>query len=196
MGATLGALIVVGRRISLGSLLVVRNELGSIDTPRGIIRTVWRLVLLTLAGFLVAFVSQGKDPFNDREFLILFNALLIGVLAIVFFSLTEASREDGGRFRNGILLALSILTLVVNGIALSAILYRTMSMGVTPNRLAVTGANLLMFANMACIAYDLWASMRGEGRRSPDRSIAAFLPLYGAWTAIVVFVFPLVFGYT
>ena len=153
------------------------------------------LVLLTLAAFLVAFVSQGKDPFNDREFLILFNALLIGVLAIVFFSLTEASREDGGRFRNGILLALSILTLVVNAIALSAITYRTMSMGITPNRLAVTGANLLMFANLAYIAYDLWASMKGEGRRSPDRSIAAFLPLYGAWTAVVVFVFPLVFGY-
>jgi hypothetical protein len=153
------------------------------------------LVLVTLVVFLGAFVAQDKDPFNDRDFLVLFNALLIGVLAIVFFAVTEASREAGGRFKNGILFTLAVVTLVVNGIALSAIAYRTVSMGVTPNRLAVLGANILMFVNMAVIAYDLWKSMRGVGSTSPDRSIASFLPWYAGWTAVVVFLFPLVFGY-
>lgn len=152
------------------------------------------LVLITLFAFLLAFIGQGKDPFNDREFLVLFNGLLIGVLAIVFFSLTEASREEGGRFRYGILFGLSALTLVVNGIALSAISYRMFSMGLTPNRLAVTGANLLMFVNLAWIAYDLWMTMGGRSRKSPDRSIAAFLPWYAGWTAVVVFLFPILFG--
>ena len=153
------------------------------------------LVLVTLVVFLGAFVSQDKDPFNDRDFLVLFNALLIGVLAIVFFAVTEASREAGGRFKIGVLLTLAVVTLVVNGIALSAIGYRTFSMGITPNRLAVMGANILMFVNMAVIAYDLWTSMKGNARRLPDRSIAAFLPWYTGWTAAVVFLFPLVFGY-
>ena len=152
------------------------------------------LVLVTLVVFLGAFIIQGKDPFNDRDFLVVFNALLIGVLAIVFFAVTEASREDGGRFKFGVLAALAAVTLAVNGIALSAIGYRAVSMGITPNRMAVMGANILMFVNMAVIAFDLWDSVKGNGRRSPDRSIAAFLPWYAGWTAVVVFLFPLIFG--
>jgi hypothetical protein len=152
------------------------------------------LVLVTLVVFMGAFIFQGKDPFNDRDFLIIFNALLIGVLAIVFFAVTEASREEGGRFKFGVLFTLAAVTLAVNGLALSAIGYRTYSMGITPNRLAVMGANILMFVNMAVIAYDLWASMKGNSRKLPDRSIAAFLPWYAGWTAAVVFLLPLVFG--
>jgi hypothetical protein len=181
--------------LPLVSTWLVRSNPALVGKVSPVIARVFApLVLITLFAFLLAFIGQGKDPFNDREFLVLFNGLLIGVLAIVFFSLTEASREDGGRFRYGILFALSVLTLIVNGIALSAISYRTFSMGVTPNRLAVTGANLLMFANLAVIAYDIWLSMNGKGRKSPDRSIAAFLPWYAGWTAVVVFLFPLIFG--
>jgi hypothetical protein len=181
--------------LPLVSTWLVRSNPALVGRVSPVIARVFApLVLITLFAFLLAFIGQGKDPFNDREFLVLFNGLLIGVLAIVFFSLTEASREEGGRFRYGILFGLSALTLVVNGIALSAISYRMFSMGLTPNRLAVTGANLLMFVNLAWIAYDLWMTMGGRSRKSPDRSIAAFLPWYAGWTAVVVFLFPILFS--
>jgi hypothetical protein len=177
------------------STWLVRTNPGLVGRVSPVIAKVFApLVLVTLVVFLLAFVRQGKDPFNDREFLILFNAMLIGVLAILFFAVTEASREEGGRLKDGVLFGLAAVTLAVNGIALTAIGYRTFSMGVTPNRLAVTGANILMFANLAVIAYDLWLSMNGRREKSPDRSIAAFLPWYAGWTAVVVFLFPLIFG--
>jgi hypothetical protein len=55
------------------------------------------LVLVTLVGYLIGFTLASKDPFNDREFLLLFNILLIGVLAIVFFSLVELPRAAAGK---------------------------------------------------------------------------------------------------
>ena len=45
------------------------------------------LVLVMLVIYLAAMVYSGKDPYNDREFLLIFNALLIGVIAIIFFSI-------------------------------------------------------------------------------------------------------------
>ena len=44
------------------------------------------LVLVMLVIYLIAIIYSGKDPYNDREFLMIFNALLIGVMAIIFFS--------------------------------------------------------------------------------------------------------------
>src|SRR5690606_16939948 len=40
------------------------------------------LVLVMLLIYLIAMVYSGKDPYNDREFLLIFNVLLIGVMAI------------------------------------------------------------------------------------------------------------------
>ena len=57
------------------------------------------LVLVMLVIYLVAIVYSGKDPYNDREFLLIFNALLIGVMAIIFFSVAETVKttksQDG-----------------------------------------------------------------------------------------------------
>ena len=50
------------------------------------------LVLVMLVVYLIAMVSSGKNPYNDREFLLIFNALLIGVMAIIFFSVAEISK--------------------------------------------------------------------------------------------------------
>ena len=44
------------------------------------------LVLITLFVYLIFMVVNGKDPYNDREFLLVFNLLLLGVMAIVVFT--------------------------------------------------------------------------------------------------------------
>src|SRR5690606_10455512 len=48
-------------------------------------------VLIMLLVYLAAIVYSGKDPYNDREFLLLFNSLLIGVMALIFFSVAEGT---------------------------------------------------------------------------------------------------------
>src|SRR4029079_6125545 len=82
------------------------------------------LVLMMLVIYLIAMIYSGKDPYNDREFLLIFNGLLIGVMAIIFFSVAETSTTTKSRTEIWVLLLLSVVTIIVNGIALSAILFR------------------------------------------------------------------------
>ena len=154
------------------------------------------LVLLMLVIYLVAMVYTGKDPYNDREFLMIFNLLLIGVMAIILFSVAETSNNGTGKISTLLLFLLSVVTIIINGIALSAIVFRISEWGITPNRLAVMGANLLVLTNLMMVTYRLFKSLRdSEELVMVENCIASFLPVYTAWTAIVAFLFPFIFGF-
>jgi hypothetical protein len=154
------------------------------------------LVLVMLVIYLIAIIYSGKDPYNDREFLIIFNLLLIGVMAIIFFSVAESSKSVRNITATWVLFLLSTVTIVVNGIALSAILFRIAEWGITPNRLAVLGSNSLMLLNLLFITILLFRSLtRKSDIAAVGRSIATFLPIYSIWTMVVIFLFPLIFGF-
>lgn len=154
------------------------------------------LVLIMLVAYLVAIFFSGKDPYKDRNFLMIFNFLLIGVMAIILFSVAETSKKKGNRADSFILLALSVVTVIVNGIALSAILFRISEWGITPNRLAILGANVLMLANLFVITVRLSRSLsKKSGITDVGNSIAMFLPIYIIWVIIVTFIFPLLFHF-
>ena len=154
------------------------------------------LVLIMLVIYLVAIFYSGKDPYNDREFLLIFNALLIGVMAIIFFSVAETSKTTTSQTEIWILFLLSVITIMVNGIALSAILFRISEWGITPNRAAVLGSNVLILINLLLVTTQLFrviskkSSITGVGK-----VISFYLPVYLLWTIIVTFLFPLIFGF-
>lgn len=154
------------------------------------------LVTVMLAIYLAAILYSGKDPYNDREFLLLFNALLVGVMAIIFFSVAESTQNITSKAETWTLFCLSVLTVVVNGIALSAILFRISEWGITPNRAAVLGGNVLILFNLLLVTTQLFKAGRQKGSLDGvGSSITRYLPVYVAWVAIVTFVFPLVFGF-
>lgn len=154
------------------------------------------LVLVLLLAYLGAMVYTGKDPYNDREFLFIFNLLLMGVMAIILFSVAERGKQHTRSVESILLLALAIATLFVNGIALSAIVFRISSWGITPNRMAVLGSNLLMLIHLLIVSHRLFLGLRNKNNeQSIEAGIASFLPVYSIWTAIVVFLFPLLFGF-
>ena len=154
------------------------------------------LVLITLVVYLVAILFSGKDPYKDRDFLMVFNFLLIGVMAIILFSVAETFKKNENRTGSFILFALSIVTVIVNGIALSAILFRISEWGITPNRLAVLGGNILMLTNLLMVTFRLFKSVSKKADISEvENSISMFLPIYILWTIIVTFIFPLIFHF-
>ena len=154
------------------------------------------LVLVLLLAYLGAMVYTGKDPYNDREFLFIFNLLLIGVMAIILFSVAERGKQNTRSAESILLLALAIATIFVNGIALSAIIFRISSWGITPNRMAVLGSNLLMLIHLLIVSHRLFLGLRNKNNeQSIEAGIASFLPVYSIWTAIIVFLFPLLFGF-
>ena len=154
------------------------------------------LVLIMLIIYLVAMVYSGKDPYNDREFLLIFNALLIAVMAIIFFSVAETSKSTKSQAEILILLLLSLVTILVNGIALSAIVFRISEWGITPNRVAVLGGNVLILINLLLVSAQLFkvASKKADSSRV-GKTISLYLPIYMVWTIIVTFLFPLIFGF-
>lgn len=152
------------------------------------------MVLIMLLIYLGAVLFSDNDPYNDRNFLLVFNLLLLGVMAIILFSLAETSKDQENDWSLFILLALSIVTMVVNGIALTAILFRISEWGITPNRLAILGANFLMLFNLVFIAYRLFNRVKNKDEENlVENSIATFLPIYILWAMVVVFIFPILF---
>ena len=154
------------------------------------------IVFVTLLIFLSAIIYTGKNPYNDRNFLLIFNALLIGVIAIILFSVTAATKNANQKLNLLFLFGLSALTIILNGIALSAIAFRLVEFGITPNRIAVLGANLLIFINLILVAHKLFLILRGKSKvQKVENVIAFFIPIYGIWTALVTFLFPLLFNF-
>jgi len=153
------------------------------------------LVLVMLVAYLIAIWYSGKDPYNDRDFLLLFNALLAGVMAIIFFSVAESNGSQR-KIETWILLLLSVVTITVNGVALSAILFRISEFGITPNRVVVLGSNILMLVNLIWVATALGKRIsKNADMQSVENAIASYLPLYVIWAAVVTFLFPVVFAF-
>jgi len=178
----------------VGTYLVQNNPhlVGKVSPV--IARVFTPLVLATLVIYLGAVIYTGKDPYNDREFLLVFNLLLVGVLAIIFFAVAETSQNAAGRAGRILLFALSAVTIIINGIALSAIVFRLSAWGITPNRLAVLGSNILILINLLMVTYRLFRSITQPGEIDRViRSITGFLPVYGVWFMVVTFGFPFLF---
>lgn len=153
------------------------------------------LVLFMLLIYLTAIIYLGKDPYQDREFLMIFNALLIGVMAIIFFSLSEANQSYKSRGEIWVLFLLSCVTIIINGVALSAILFRIAEWGITPNRAAVLGSNVLILVNLTMVAKQLYGAVfKKMNIQEVGKTITYYLPVYVLWTIIVTFLFPLFFG--
>ncbi len=88
------------------------------------------------------------------------------------------------------------VTVVVNGVALSAILFRVSEWGITPNRLAVFGGNVLFLINLFLVTSQLFRVLSKKADITRVwKAIASYLPVYFVWTIIVAFIFPLVFGF-
>ncbi|MCY7277706.1 MAG: DUF4153 domain-containing protein, partial [Phormidesmis sp. CAN_BIN44] len=154
------------------------------------------LVLLTLVVYLVSILTLQRNPFTDREFLIVFNVMLLGVLAISVFTLSERVSTRKKLVGDYVTFALVAIALIVDSVALSAIVFRLASYGTTPNRVVVLGANLLVFGNLAGMLVQYVRFFLGKVPIAAIKNwITGYLPLYGIWTAIVLFAFPFLFSF-
>jgi hypothetical protein len=170
------------------------NQLVSKISPV-IARIFTPIVLVTLFIFIVTIIAKGNYPNSNRDFLLLFNVLLVAVMALILFSLTEITKSSDHKFNLLLLLGLSVLTIVVNLIALLSISYRINSYGFSPNRLSVLGADILILFNLTLVSRKLFLIVRGKvGVEDVEKSIAIFLPVYFIWTAFVTFGFPFLFA--
>ncbi len=86
--------------------------------------------------------------------------------------------------------------MIVDIIALTAIIYRLGEFGLSPNRFAVLATNILIFGNILLIMIDLIkVNFKNKNIEIVEKTIAGYLPVYAVWTVFAVFLLPLIFGF-
>ena len=154
------------------------------------------IVLITLFIYIGSIIFFGSNIYNDRDFLLLFNIVLIGVMALIFFSIIEGLSTSMSKIEICILFLLSLVTITINGIALSAILLRIIEWGITPNRTAVLVSNILILINLVVVATKLYYSLIYNSKLiKVGISIVVFMSIYCLWSLFVTFLFPLIFNF-
>jgi len=153
------------------------------------------LFAVMLAGAVVTYAVSGLGEF-DRDRLVVFDALLIVVLALVLYGLSarEATRRAG--LMDAIQLVAVAGALLLDLMVLGSMLVRIGDLGFTPNRVAALGLNLVLLVNLAGAA---WLSVRFLAGRVAfprlERWQTGYLPVFAVWASAVVVLLPLLFGF-
>ena len=154
------------------------------------------LFTILLLVFLGTMAWTGNPISVKREELIGFDLLLAVVVGLVLYAASARDPQAPSDFFDGLQLLLVVSALVVDLVALAAIAARISEFGLTPNRVAALGENLILFVNLAWSAWLYARFLRHRGSFAVlERWQIAYLPVYAIWAALVVVVFPPVFGY-
>jgi hypothetical protein len=155
------------------------------------------LFAVVLLAFLATMAWTGSPINVEREVLIAFDLLLVLVVGLVLYAASARDPHAPPDFFDRLQLLLIASALVVDAVALTAITARISEFGFTPNRVAALGENLILLANLAGSAWLYVRFLRGDRGSFADleRWQVAYLPVYSAWAAFVVVIFPPLFGY-
>ena len=154
------------------------------------------LFTLLLLAFLVTMMWTGNPINVKREVLIGFDLLLAVVVGLVLYAASARDPLAPPDFFDGLQLLLVISALVVDGVALWAVAARISEFGFTPNRVAALGENLILLVNLAWSAWLYARFVRGRSSFAAlERWQIAYLPVHSVWAALVVAVFPPLFGF-
>jgi hypothetical protein len=154
------------------------------------------LFAAVLVVFLGTLVWTGRGVDIERNVLIAFDLLLVVVLGLLLYSASARDpRSPPGGF-DVLQVVLLVSALLADAVALWAIAARISAFGFSPNRVAALGENVILLVNLTWSAALYIGFLRGRGSFSHlERWQTSYLPVYAAWAAVVVIVFPPVFGY-
>jgi len=154
------------------------------------------LFTLLLLAFLGTVAWTGSGINIEREVLIAFDLLLVVVVGLHLYAISARDPQAEPGLFDKLQFLLVVCALLVDAMALWAILARITEFGFTPNRTAALGENLILLVNLvgAAVLYVRFLRVR-RGVASMERWQTGFLPVYLLWAAVVVVVFPVIFGF-
>lgn len=154
------------------------------------------LFTAVLLVFLGTVLWTGRAIDIQRDVLIAFDLLLVVVLALVLYAVSARDPEQTPGLFDVLQVVLIVSALAADAVALWAIAARINEFGLTPNRVAALGMNVILLVNLAWSAILYIRFLRRRGTFTAiERWQTGYVPVYAAWAAIVVIVFPPLFGY-
>jgi len=154
------------------------------------------LTIAMLLVLLAVLAAAGGFTEVDRDLLIQMDAILVLVLCLLLYSISARDSLAPPGLFDVLQLLLLTAALAVDAVMLTAMLVRIAEFGSSPNKIAALGLNLLLLMHLARTA---WLAAGFLRRRrlfgALERWQTQYLPVYGVWAAVVVVVFPPVFGF-
>jgi hypothetical protein len=145
---------------------------------------------------LVALIWTGNAIDVERDLLILLDVSLIVVLGLLLYSISARDTTAFPSLFDYLQLVLVLSALVLDVLALAAMLSRISEFGFTPNRTAGLGMNLILLVNLG---WSAWLSLGFLRKRRPMAALEKwqtdYIPVYAIWAAVVTVAFPPLFGY-
>jgi hypothetical protein len=182
--------------VIIGSWLVEAKQ-SVIENMAPVLTRLFTPLFTVLLLVFQATMAWTVSPINvKREVLIGFDLLLVLVVGLVLYAASARDPQAPPDFFDSLQLLLVVSALVVDGVALAAIAARISEFGFTPNRVAALGENLILLVNLAWTAWLYARLVRHRGSFADlERWQIAYLPVYAGWAALVVVMFPPLFGY-
>jgi len=182
--------------VLIGSWLVEAKQSVIENMAPVLTRLFTPLFAALLIAFLATLLWTGRGIDIERDVLIAFDLLLVVVLGLLLYSVSARDQESPAGVFDGLQVVLLVSALVADVVALWAIAARISEFGFSPNRVAALGENVILLVNLAWSTVLYVRFLRGRGSFSAlERWQTDYLPVYAAWAAIVVVVFPPLFGY-
>src|ERR671911_234895 len=160
-------------------------------------------VLMAFMAMIFRSIGIDVEPFFESWLLpcgavgaVVVASCLVVVLGLLLYSVSARDPHSPPGAFDVVQIVLVVSALVADAVALWAIAARITEFGFSPNRVAALGENVILLVNLAWSAVLYIRFLRGRGSFTGlEQWQTDYLPVYAVWAAIVVIVFPPVFGY-
>jgi hypothetical protein len=154
------------------------------------------LFTILLVTFLATLLWTGRGINIERNMLIAFDLLLAVILGLLLYSISARDRRSSPGVFDAVQIVMVVSALLADAVALWAIAARITEFGFTPNRVAALGENVILLVNLAWSAVLYVRFLSGHGSFAAlEQWQTDYLPVYALWAAIIVIIFPPLFGY-
>jgi len=166
-----------------------------------ILRIITQFILPLTIGVLLVYVfwfvpAYFWRPFQERDVLIIYNATILAVLVLLTVVVSGPTGERSPRqdtfLRYGVLVLVGLI-LFLNIYALVAMTSRLFNYGLTPNRYAAFGWNIVTLLMLAVVVFRQWKNRAQPWIDTFRESIARVSVLAAAWALWVLIGLPLAF---
>ena len=161
-----------------------------------LLRLLLPLAVVVLTIFVLFIPANFREPFENRDVLIAFNAMLFAVIALLVGVVPLARGDLIERLWRWLwrgILALTVLSLLVGIYALAAILYRTLEDRLTPNRLAFIGWNVINIGVLLWLLVLQWRSDEAARVHALHRTLTGAMIPYAVWALLTLLALPWLF---
>lgn len=161
-------------------------------------RLLMPLALFVLVIYVFVFIPTNFfQAFKERETLIVFNASIMAIAVLLVCAVPPrrtgiSAQAPAGKFdkvmRYGVL-AVAAITVLLNAYALAAVVGRTLSGGLTPNRHAVLGWNVVTLVMLTTVVVQTWrggAQRWAQAFRGWQAKVFVLAVAWAAWVLVAL----------